>query len=111
MSDISQMTLADGVTYDLKDSVARSQGGTTYTAYTLTSSGWSNGVYSLETQWPSATYDIVDVLPNSTTTTAAQRTAWVNADCGGYESTNIIRAHGTVPTVDIPVIVCTRRKA
>ncbi len=44
----------------------------------------------------------MNIVPNDNTT-AEQRTAWNNANCGGYKATNVIEAHGTVPTIDIIV--------
>jgi len=67
---------------------------------TVSASGWSSRVYSFETLYPSSSYDILDILPNDSTTDA-QRKAWVAADCAGYRSTNTIYAHGTVPTIDM----------
>lgn len=72
------------------------------TAITLSASNWSNSEYSFETLYPSASYDIIDIMPNETTT-SAQRSAWIAADCGGYYTTNKIVAKGSVPTIDIPL--------
>ncbi len=82
---------------------------TTWVIYTLRSSGWVNGVYDLSTDYPSDSYDITDIQPVSTTTTA-MRKAWSKADCGGHEQTNIITAHGAVPTIDIILGFCIRPK-
>ena len=79
-------------------------GKATYVQVTIAASGWNSttSVYSFESQYPASSYDITDVLPNENTTDA-QREAWIAADCGGYRSTNTIKAHGTVPTIDIIV--------
>ena len=77
--------------------------------YTLLSSGWSNGQYSLEADYPSTDYDIVNVQPTANTT-EAMRKAWSKADCGGHSPTNIITAHGAVPTIDIILGLCVRQK-
>lgn len=74
----------------------------TYNQVTISASGWSNNVYSFESLYPSASYDIWGITTNDNTTDA-QRKAWIAADCGGYRATNTIYAHGTVPTVDIIV--------
>jgi len=74
---------------------------------TLLASGWNNGVYSLESQFPSNTITIENVLPNSSTT-SAMRKAWQKADCNGYEATNIIRAHGKIPTINIVLTAIVR---
>jgi len=85
-----------------------------YTA-TLGTAGWTldsttnTYYYSFESTYPSTDYDIVDVLPVSATT-AEMRAAWIAADCGGYEPTNIIRCHGTVPTINISIGICVRSK-
>jgi len=103
MAKISQIRV-DGILYDLPSGGG---GGSSYEwqAYVISASGWSNGVYSLESTYSSSSYDITDiVVPN--TASDAQRTAWISADCGGYSETNTITAHGTVPTIDIPVVLC-----
>lgn len=74
---------------------------------TLLASGWNNGVYSLESQFPSSTMNIENILPNSSTT-SAMRKAWQKADCSGYEATNIITAHGKVPTINIVLTAIVR---
>ena len=74
-----------------------------FVQYTILASGWdTNNIYSFETLYPSTTYDILNIVPNDNTT-SEMRTAWANAQCGGYKATNVIEAHGTVPTVDIIV--------
>ena len=85
-----------------------------YTA-TLGTFGWTldsetnTYIYSFESTYPNNNYDIVNVLPNDDTT-SEMRSAWVLADCGGYEPTNIIRCHGTVPTSNITLGICIRSK-
>lgn len=76
----------------------------TMNAVTLTAASWNSGVYSLETQFPIATYDI-EVMPDGDTITAEQLTAWSDAQIAGSSTANQLKALGTVPTVDIPVIV------
>ena len=94
------------VVSEMKDYVDEHSGGggssPVATAITLAAVNWSNSEYSFETLYPSTSYDIVNILPNETTT-AAQRQAWASADCGGYYTTNKIVANGTVPTIDIPL--------
>lgn len=89
------------------------QNNVTWYSKTLAAASWTanNGtyIYSLESDYPSATYDIEDVIPNSSTT-SAMRNAWAAADCGGYEATNIIRCHGAKPTIDITLGVCVKKK-
>lgn len=76
----------------------------TWTAATIEASDWDENVYSFETAYPSSRYDIqgVQLAENATD---AQRTAFKAMDSGGYTSTNIIVAHGTVPSIDIPVML------
>lgn len=71
---------------------------------TVAASGWANKVYSFESAYPSANYDILGIYPDENTTDA-QRKAWIAADCGGYRATNTIYAHGTVPTIDMVLMV------
>lgn len=71
---------------------------------TLSASGWSNGVYSLEPTYPNASYDI-SMEPNGATITAEQYEAWSKAQVLGNPDSNIIKALGTVPTVDIPIVL------
>ena len=82
---------------------------TEWEEYTLLASGWSGSTYSLEAAYPSAEVDIVNVQPTEHTT-GAMRKAWSKADCGGHSPTNVITAHGTVPTVDIVLGLCVRRR-
>lgn len=101
---------ADTVVYvtDLPDA---SDPGTSlsFEAVTISSSGWSSNVYSFESDYPSASYDILDITP-AEAATDAERKAWISADCGGYRSTNTIYAHGTVPSITIPVVLLLRAK-
>lgn len=77
------------------------------TAYTILASGWNNGVYSFESDYPSSRYDITEILPNDSTTDK-MRTAWASAVCNGYKSTNVIEAHGTEPVININVTLMIR---
>lgn len=80
-----------------------------FASVTLSSSSWSSRVYSFETTYPSASYDILDITP-AEGATDAERKAWIAADCGGYRATNTIYAHGTVPAIAIPVVLLLREK-
>lgn len=75
----------------------------TFSQYTILTSGWSSGVYSFESDFPSATYDIEIELDS--TATESQVEAWSNAKPTAVFGTNTMKALGDVPTVDIPVIV------
>ena len=75
----------------------------TFSQYTILTSGWSGGVYSFESDFPSATYDIEIELDS--TATEPQVEAWSSAKVTSVFGTNTMKALGDVPTVDIPVIV------
>ena len=75
----------------------------TFSQYTILTSVWSSGVYSFESDFPNATYDIEIELDS--TATESQVEAWSNAKPTAVFGTNTMKALGDVPTVDIPVIV------
>ena len=75
----------------------------TFSQYTILTSGWSSGVYSFESDFPNATYDIEIELDS--TATESQVEAWSSAKVTSVFGTNTMKALGDVPTVDIPVIV------
>ena len=75
----------------------------TFSQYTILTSGWSSGVYSFESAFPNATYDIEIELDS--TATESQVEAWSGAKPTAVFGTNTMKALGDVPTVDIPVIV------
>ena len=75
----------------------------TFSQYTILTSGWSGGVYSFESAFPSATCDIEIELDS--TATESQVEAWSGAKVTSVFGTNTMKALGDVPTVDIPVIV------
>lgn len=75
----------------------------TFSQYTILASGWSDGVYSFESDFPSWHYDIEIELDS--TATESQVEAWSSAKVTAVFGTNTMKALGDVPTVDIPVIV------
>ena len=75
----------------------------TIIADTLSASVWSNGVYSFEPTYPASIYDL-EVALNSTATTA-QVEAFNGAQIVGSATSNIVKAYGVGPTVDIPIII------
>lgn len=77
----------------------------TITTATLLASNWDSTAktYSFETDYPSASYDIEISLDS--TATAEQAEAFNGAQIAGSATSNIIKAYGDVPTVDIPVIL------
>ena len=78
----------------------------TIASITLVSSSWASSAktYSLESAYPNANYDIeIDFDYDNGTT--EQYEAYCGAQLGGSASSNVLKAMGDVPTVDIPVIV------
>lgn len=73
------------------------------TTKVLAAANWSNNTYDLTTDFPDANYDI-EIAPYSTMTDS-QRDEFNNAVMIGNSSTNVITATGTVPSIDIPVMV------
>lgn len=71
--------------------------------HVISASGWSNGVYSFEENFPSTFYDIEVELDS--TATSEQLDAWSKAKPTAVFDTNTMKALGDVPTVNIPVIV------
>lgn len=70
---------------------------------TLSASSWSNGVYSFESTYPVASYDIEISLSDGATSEQAK--AFTGAIIVGSATANTIKALGTIPTVDIPIII------
>lgn len=77
----------------------------TITTATLLASNWDSSAktYSFEADYPVATYDIEISLDS--TATAEQVEAFNGAQIVGSATSNIIKAYGTIPTVDIPIIL------
>ena len=77
----------------------------TITTTTLLASNWDSTAktYSFETGYPNASYDIEVALDS--TATSEQAEAFNGAQIVGSATSNIIKAYGDVPTVDIPVIL------
>lgn len=78
----------------------------TVATLTLSASSWSSSAktYSLESAYPNANYDIeIDFDYDNGTT--EQYEAYCGAQLGGSASSNVLKAMGEVPTIDIPVVV------
>lgn len=77
----------------------------TITTATLLASNWDSTAktYSFETDYPSESYDIEVALDS--TATSEQAEAFNGAQIVGSATSNIIKAYGDVPTVDIPIIL------
>ena len=71
---------------------------------TLYASKWSNSLYSFETEYPSATYDI-DIALRGEDLTDAKQSAYDKARIVGYGGSNVLKAFGAIPIVDIPVVL------
>ena len=89
----------DNMVVDKRNSYYNSE----FSQYTILTSGWSSGVYSFESDFPSETCDIEIELDS--TATESQVEAWSSAKATSVFGTNTMKALGDVPTVDIPVIV------
>ena len=76
----------------------------TVSATTLLVSDWySTCLYSFELDYPNSNYDIEIALDS--TATSEQVEAFNGAQIVGSATSNIIKAYGDVPTVDIPIII------
>ena len=73
-------------------------------AYTLAASGWdTSNVYSFESTYPAAKYDLSIEVASSAT--KAQCEAFTQAMICGSATSNTIKALNGKPTVNIPVIL------
>lgn len=70
---------------------------------TMVASQWSENTYSFESTYPVARYNIEIALDS--TATEEQFNAFNSAQIVGSATTNIVKAFGDVPTVDIPIII------
>ena len=89
----------------IKDALDAKSNKPTTTSVILTAANWStaDNTYSFETDYPSDSYNIsVDI--DGDNCTESQLKAWYDAKPLG-SSTNKINAKGTIPTMDIPVIL------
>ena len=71
---------------------------------TMLAANWTDGQYSFEETYPAATYDI-DVMVDGSVATAEQFEAFNAAMLTSSATTNVAKAFGDVPTIDIPVIL------
>lgn len=92
-----------GGDYATKTELNTKENKATITTATLLASGWSNGTYSFETDYPKATYDLEIALDSTATT--AQAEAFNGAQIAGSVTSNVVKAYGIVPTVDIPICI------
>ena len=84
--------------------IAGKENKATFSLYTILASGWSaDGTCSFESEYPASSYNI-EIQP-AESCTVEQFTAWSNAGIIGNSSSNVIKALGDIPLVDIPIIV------
>lgn len=83
----------------------------TVSATTLLASNWDSTakIYSFEADYPSASYDI-EVSLDGDNATNEQINAWIVAKMLSSSSNKII-AKGTIPTIDIPIILVVKPKS
>ena len=81
----------------------------TYVNVTMTHGSWSNSQYSFEDTYPNAKYNIS--VSVASTASSAQFDTFGKAKIVGNATTNVVKALGTVPTQDIPVMLKITRKA
>ena len=83
----------------------------TVSATTLLASNWDSTAktYSFEADYPSASYD-VEVSLDGDNATNEQINAWIVAKMLSSSSNKII-AKGTIPTIDIPIILVVKPKS
>lgn len=86
-----------------KTLIAKKQDKQSVVAGTMSASKWNGGKYSFESTYPASSYDL-DICP-SDAATADQVSAFGAAMLVGSVSTNVLTAKGTVPTVDIPIVI------
>ena len=75
----------------------------TIKAATMLASAWSNGTYSFESSYPASTHDL-EIALNSTAI-SEQAEAFNSAQIVGSATSNVVKAYGVAPTVDIPIIL------
>lgn len=76
----------------------------TYSEVTLEATSWSGQTYSLEATYPSSTYDIEIELSGNATKDIAK--VWGKViPVESPDGKNIIKALGTIPTINIPIRV------
>lgn len=102
MTEETNVDLTDLAT---KEELSTKSNKPTITAVSLLASNWdsSSKTYSLESTYPNASYDIEVALDS--TATSEQVEAFNGAQIVGSATSNIIKAYGDVPTVDIPIIL------
>lgn len=75
-----------------------------YNSATMLAASWAGSEYSFEAEYPFASYDL-EIQPDGDTATVEQMEAFGGAMMAGSRTSNIVKALGDVPTVDIPIIL------
>ena len=73
------------------------------TSGTMVASQWSENTYSFESTYPVDRYNIEIALDS--TATEEQFNAFNSAQIVGSATTNIVKAYGVTPSIDIPIII------
>lgn len=93
---------------EVADKLNTKQNDAVYTVASIIASGWNNDEYSFETTYPASKYDLeVQIAPSAT---LAQYSAFSSGCICGNATTNILKALGTIPSIDIPIILKTQLK-
>lgn len=100
--------VSSGIFVDKKElsaELAKKENKSTVSVITLSAATWDKSAktYSFESQYPHASYELEIALNG--TATAEQAEAFNGAQIVGNATSNVIKAYGDVPTVDIPVIL------
>jgi len=74
---------------------------------TISTSDWVNSIYSFESSYPNASYDIEQIQPYGT---MEQVQAWGDAMIIGNPNGNTITAMNDAPTINIPIMFYVREK-
>lgn len=74
---------------------------------TISTSDWTNDVYSFETNYPNVSYDIEQIQPYGT---MEQVQAWGDAMIIGNPNGNTITAMNGSPTINVPIMFYVREK-
>lgn len=96
-NDINTSALSLDASEDLLDTTLVE----TFENYTLSTTGWVDNTYSLETDYPSNTYD---VLVSSGAWSAEEYDAFVNAKIIS-NAQNVVIALGEIPQIDVSLIL------
>lgn len=80
-----------------------------YSSVTMLAANWVDAEYSFEADYPFVNYDL-EIQPDGDSATTEQMEAFGGAMVAGSRTSNIVKAKGDVPAVDIPIILKVVRK-